>query len=346
MPHHLDDERSETGSNKRRRVEVKMEDSNNHRSPSPSSSTFSFSDDESTDRAPAQEESSTDRSHLLEAESIDRNRVLGDESTDMSPALGDEPALGNSELRPFIPQAQPQSQLSQQHTPRTPLFAPDSRTKGLRKPESTNPADFWYISQQRWDSFVAETAIPDDVAVALNRLKTFDQAGRVMETSEGAIAAVPCHTCQKAGNVCKMFANGKYVTCAYCKRIAKGGCTASLTLRTGASAMEGSQVPGKRGRPRKHASPPVEYKPAMQRRDGGDSDSRLARLEEELAATKRRLDDVERTSQQRLEILERELAATRSRLSNGNGQMGQQQHASSALYAELRALCDKYKDVS
>lgn len=64
----------------------------------------------------------------------------------------------------------------------------------------------------------------------MNAIRKFDAAGRIMETDEGALAAIACKRCSRenAKEVCMVFADGHDKACAACKRHAKSGCNASL----------------------------------------------------------------------------------------------------------------------
>ena len=66
--------------------------------------------------------------------------------------------------------------------------------------------------------------------VALNNLRKYDAAGRIMETLEGAMAVEACGWCNRDDSIiCMVFADGREKACAYCKRMGKSGCSASLT---------------------------------------------------------------------------------------------------------------------
>ena len=76
---------------------------------------------------------------------------------------------------------------------------------------------------------VSEVADPTRAKVALNKLRKFDQAGRIMETEEGTAAVQRCTNFKRNDKTqCMLFADGHEKACAFCKRIGKGGCTASL----------------------------------------------------------------------------------------------------------------------
>ena len=62
---------------------------------------------------------------------------------------------------------------------------------------------------------------------ALNKLRKFDTAGRIMETNEGVAALRQCGECKKKSMECKAYGNGeKGKACAYCTRMGRPGCKA------------------------------------------------------------------------------------------------------------------------
>jgi len=77
---------------------------------------------------------------------------------------------------------------------------------------------------------VAELDDPAKKKVALNNLRKFDAAGRIMETAEGMDAPSPCHWCTRAGHTkpCRVWKDRDEAACAYCKRHAKAGCLARV----------------------------------------------------------------------------------------------------------------------
>lgn len=109
-----------------------------------------------------------------------------------------------------------------------PWCRPQNNT--YRRPETEKTSDFWYISEENWQK------LWDDVGeggakktTAMNAIRKFDAAGRIMETDEGVLAAVPCTRCsrEKATEVCMVFADDRAKACACCKRHAKSDCDAS-----------------------------------------------------------------------------------------------------------------------
>ena len=64
----------------------------------------------------------------------------------------------------------------------------------LRRPTTTDPRSFYYISQEKWDLLFAETQTLDKAKrkVAENNIHKYDSAGRMMETDEGVAAPNPC----------------------------------------------------------------------------------------------------------------------------------------------------------
>lgn len=71
---------------------------------------------------------------------------------------------------------------------------------GYRRPKTTNPGDFWYISQHDWDALLRDAQLPEVPANKGKRknayasLRKFDHAGRIMETAEGICI---CSCCTK-----------------------------------------------------------------------------------------------------------------------------------------------------
>lgn len=59
-----------------------------------------------------------------------------------------------------------------------------------RRPAIENTEDFWFISQEKWDIFLrgADSNDAKQKKNALNNLRKFDAAGRIMETKEGVSA--------------------------------------------------------------------------------------------------------------------------------------------------------------
>ncbi|KAK5164355.1 uncharacterized protein LTR77_010051 [Saxophila tyrrhenica] len=255
----------------------------------------------------------------------------------------DESIDRSSVFRPFQPPAPP---------------AAPSRTPALG---TTNSADFWYITEEKWQSLINETALPANAQAAIGVLQKDDQAGRAMETDEGALAEVPCQTCADKNAACTMFANGKYKTCVICKRLAKGGCDARVSAssaptytagQTGvvprASASHSYAPRKKRGRPPKHESRSVEQRLlkleqelAASKRQRDEDERRLENLEEEAAITQSRLERYERTGAGRLVNGGGEGSSTKKRKLDEGERRGQRHHSCScpAVYLELREVC-------
>lgn len=65
---------------------------------------------------------------------------------------------------------------------------------------------------------------------ASNALRKLDQAGRTMETAEGEPASNPagCAQCSRPNHKwpCMINVNGNTLSCAYCRRMGRKGCTA------------------------------------------------------------------------------------------------------------------------
>ena len=104
------------------------------------------------------------------------------------------------------------------------------RTQALRQPTTTDESSYWYISTERWNGLLADV-LGDEKAkskVALNNLRKFDAAGRIMETNEGVAAVEACSWCARdSTTVCTIYADSsKGAACAYCRRHAKSGCSA------------------------------------------------------------------------------------------------------------------------
>lgn len=63
---------------------------------------------------------------------------------------------------------------------------------------------------------------------ALNSLRKFDAAGRMMETDEGELAGAPCSWCtrDRLAVECRVYKGKREKACAYCRRHGKAGCFA------------------------------------------------------------------------------------------------------------------------
>lgn len=70
--------------------------------------------------------------------------------------------------------------------------APDA-VQLLRRPQGT-PGDFWFISEADWKATIIKSKSEDKqkVKAALNTLRKFDAAGRIMTGGEGIDAPTTC----------------------------------------------------------------------------------------------------------------------------------------------------------
>lgn len=155
----------------------------------------------------------------------------------------------------------------------------------LRRPTTTTSSDFWFCKQEDWENLIIDTKDPAKRRVAMNNLRKFDAAGRIMETDEGKAALSPCKWCTREGNevACRVFAaDGDSAACAFCKRMAKPHCLAGVAV--------------------------VEDEAAASQR-------RVLQLENEVAALKDRVGQLEGSNtmlERRLEHLERVAAGQES----------------------------------
>lgn len=124
------------------------------------------------------------------------------------------------------------------------LTQPSPRTLGLRRPTTTDTDDFWYVSQEAWDEYMAKTRSGDKFTIdnAVRALNKYNRAGRLMETDEGVVASTPCYWCARPGmqKVCMVGAEGG--TCAYCYRLARAHCSAKLTTKVAKSRASTSRT--------------------------------------------------------------------------------------------------------
>ncbi|KAK4551098.1 hypothetical protein LTR86_011311 [Recurvomyces mirabilis] len=116
----------------------------------------------------------------------------------------------------------------------------------FRRPTTVNANDFWYISLAAWNAHLSAAGGTDVAAkkAALNNLRKYDTAGRIMETDEGVPAPNPCSWCTRGGNLgveCKVFGSRDDIACAYCKRMGKSGCTAKEVVEEGATRATSEQ---------------------------------------------------------------------------------------------------------
>ena len=66
------------------------------------------------------------------------------------------------------------------------------------------------------------------VKTAINNLRKYDVAGRIMETDDGMDAPSPCSWCNRKGSEvnCRVWKDKDEKMCAYCRRMGKTGCGA------------------------------------------------------------------------------------------------------------------------
>nr|POF14278.1 hypothetical protein CFP56_03302 [Quercus suber] len=101
----------------------------------------------------------------------------------------------------------------------------------LRRPTTTNRADFWYRSETAWakSKRIASRRRDREGKAAVLSLDRYDGAGRMIETSEGRRAEYPCRRCESSKEPCMVYIDWqtKGAACARCKRNAKGSCDAA-----------------------------------------------------------------------------------------------------------------------
>ncbi|KAK5736419.1 hypothetical protein LTR17_007415 [Elasticomyces elasticus] len=112
----------------------------------------------------------------------------------------------------------------------------------LRRPIIADEFAFYYCPVQKWQDMLTEARNAKDSReskVALNNLRKFDHPGRIMETSEGVDAVNPCKWCTRPDNgaQCRVFKDREDLSCAWCKRYGKAGCTAKQTPSTEADEL-------------------------------------------------------------------------------------------------------------
>lgn len=113
-------------------------------------------------------------------------------------------------------------------------------TTNLRRPATDDEKAFWHISEESWSELVAKTGDSASKKNALNTLRKFDAAGRMMETDEGELAVEPCSWCTRPGLAveCRVYKGRKEKACAYCRRHGKSGCAAGDPSRAAAPSVE------------------------------------------------------------------------------------------------------------
>jgi len=87
-----------------------------------------------------------------------------------------------------------------------------------------------YCKQEDWEERIVKSQDAEQATrkTAMNYLRKFDAAGRIMETDEGTAAPSPCSWCTREGHKqpCRVWATREDKACAYCKRHAKAECRA------------------------------------------------------------------------------------------------------------------------
>ena len=102
----------------------------------------------------------------------------------------------------------------------------------LRRPTTVDESAFWYFPLSKWQDLIAEVkdkrSDKAKARAALQYLRKVDGTGRMMETDEGTVGKTPCHWCSRQGTVieCRVSRNKDDISCAYCRRVGKAGCTA------------------------------------------------------------------------------------------------------------------------
>lgn len=93
------------------------------------------------------------------------------------------------------------------------------QTGANRRPETTNPSDFWYVSKDKWEQWSRQASGESGDASknsARASMRLSSRAGIVMESSDSHNNDPPCALCKRAGMVCKVLASEVGRTCAYC----------------------------------------------------------------------------------------------------------------------------------
>lgn len=88
-----------------------------------------------------------------------------------------------------------------------------------RKPESIDPSDFWYVSEEKWSAWERQAAGGSGNALsnsARASMRLSSRAGIVMESEDSLLSDPPCALCERTGTVCKVGAGESGKTCAYC----------------------------------------------------------------------------------------------------------------------------------
>ncbi|KAG9532296.1 hypothetical protein KCU93_g1325, partial [Aureobasidium melanogenum] len=101
----------------------------------------------------------------------------------------------------------------------------------LRRPSTTNPKNFWYISEKEWVEIALEAFKDKDNSNtgSAQKLKRINGCRELMEVEgKGVKVLVPCSWCKKdPSRQCVVPADPKQGnTCGFCKRNGKPGCQA------------------------------------------------------------------------------------------------------------------------
>lgn len=177
----------------------------------------------------------------------------------------------------------------------------------LRRPRSTE-ADFWHISEARWNDAIVKKKSKDkkEVKVALNTLRKFDAAGRIMTGGEGIDAPTTCSWCKRPGHevACRVFANGKDKACAYCKRHGKKDCEASTVPEKEGDKMDvdqSSELGNELGNELGSESAAFTQRVTKLEKENDDLKAEVGSLKEEVVGLKERLTSVEEKNKALLE---------------------------------------------
>ncbi len=219
-----------------------------------------------------------------------------------------------------------------------PPIAPHARTRGLRRPRTTDSRDFWYISEDRWQELLSDTGAASKIETAMGTLRRFDQAGRIMETAEGVLATEECKSCARHDHACKLFADGNHKVCAYCKRGSRSGCNASLVTRplTLEQRLEKLEVELKITKVNQQG---LENELATTKQRLATEQAKLVKVGKELVIATQRIDSLEQAVHQG--GLGSNFAAP-GRPSKAIERADREPHSFSSLHADLRSLWDKY----
>jgi hypothetical protein len=104
-----------------------------------------------------------------------------------------------------------------------------TNARTLRRPQTDDPKDFWYISADVWNVLTRKMDSRVEGRLASYKLNKFNAAGRIMETDEGVPATVSCAKCTSLGLECRVYLKvGRGTACGHCRKSCKPYCKASL----------------------------------------------------------------------------------------------------------------------